>query len=86
MEQRKADHIAMALQAQVTAAAHDDRFHYEPLLNPHPVKKSLPVEFLGKQLRFPIWVSSMTGGTRGATEINTNLAGICREFGLGMGL
>jgi len=86
MEQRKSDHIRTALQSQVSLEEHDDRFHYEPLLNAHPVGDLQVVKFLGKNLRAPLWVSSMTGGTEGAFEINTNLARACREFGMGMGL
>ena len=63
----------------------DDRFYYEPLLSAHPSETN-PVGFLGKKLRAPIWVSSMTGGTELARKINTNLARACREFGMGMGL
>jgi isopentenyl-diphosphate delta-isomerase len=37
-------------------------------------------------MRVPIWVSSMTGGSREAGTINRNLAQACREFGMGMGL
>jgi isopentenyl-diphosphate delta-isomerase len=33
-----------------------------------------------------MWVSSMTGGTKLARTINTNLARACNEFGMGMGL
>jgi isopentenyl-diphosphate delta-isomerase len=42
--------------------------------------------FLGKQLRAPLWVSSMTGGTGYARIINQNLAKAAAEFGFGMGL
>ena len=57
------------------------------MLRPHPQPdEDLPIQFLGKQLRFPVWVSSMTGGTEMAKHINTNLARMCAEFGLGMGL
>jgi isopentenyl-diphosphate delta-isomerase len=52
----------------------------------HPLKELAPVSFLGKSLRAPIWVSSMTGGTREAGTINRNLARACNEFGMGMGL
>jgi isopentenyl-diphosphate delta-isomerase len=45
-----------------------------------------PFTFLGKVLRVPIWVSSMTGGTKLASTINRNLAMVCNEFGMGMGL
>ena len=42
--------------------------------------------FLGRNMNFPIMVSSMTGGTEKAKTINKNLAKVCGEFGLGMGL
>lgn len=86
MEERKSDHIRIALQSQVSQDEHDVRFHYEPLLQAHPVGDLPHFRFLGKQLHAPLWVSSMTGGTKGALEINTNLARACHEFGMGMGL
>lgn len=65
----------------------DHRFYYEPILNGHPTKDhDLSVQFLGKKLATPIWVSSMTGGTGLAKTINTNLARACGEYGMGMGL
>ncbi len=85
-EQRKSDHIRVALQSKVSPGEHDDRFHYEPLLSAHPVSDLPEISFLGKRLKAPLWVSSMTGGTDGAYQINTNLAMACREFGMGMGL
>lgn len=86
MEQRKSDHIRLALQSQVTLDEHDDRFHYEPLLHAHPTGDLPLIKFLGKHLRVPLWVSSMTGGAEGAYQINYNLAKACHEFGMGMGL
>ena len=64
----------------------DSRFCYEPIMAPHPITTDWPVEFLGKTLKAPIWVSSMTGGTQRARHINENLAKACQEFGMGMGL
>ncbi|MEZ5039632.1 MAG: isopentenyl-diphosphate delta-isomerase [Saprospiraceae bacterium] len=85
--ERKKDHIDLAFRSQVTVDALDDRFYYEPLLSAHPSMDSWPtIDFLGKQLKAPLWVSSMTGGTEMAHTINHNLARACREFGLGMGL
>lgn len=85
--ERKRDHIELAFRSQVDAALFDDRFLYEPLLAAHPKPGSLPtLDFLGKQLRAPMWVSSMTGGTTHARTINHNLARACRDFGMGMGL
>ena len=83
---RKADHIELAFASQTGRDQLDKRFYYEPLLTGHPVMQDLPVTFLGKTLRFPIWVSSMTGGTQAARTINENLARMCGEFGFGMGL
>ena len=83
---RKLEHIQMAFDSQTGFPEQDRRFIYEPLLAAHPEKDSQPFSFLGKQMRAPLWVSSMTGGTGVAKNINRNLAQACREFGLGMGL
>ena len=84
---RKKDHIELAFRSQVGNSEIDQRFYYEPLLAAHPVPGNLPsFSFLGKTMRAPIWVSSMTGGTEWARTINHHLARACRDFGLGMGL
>lgn len=84
---RKQDHIDLAFKSRVETGELDNRFYYEPLLAAHPPAGSLaPLSFLGKTLRTPMWVSSMTGGTALANVINHNLARACAEFGLGMGL
>ncbi len=83
---RKQDHISLAFQSQVENASIDPRFSYEPLLAAHPTKQILETVFLGKKMQVPIWVSSMTGGTKWAKTINQNLAKACAEFGMGMGL
>ncbi|NJK82784.1 MAG: isopentenyl-diphosphate delta-isomerase, partial [Saprospiraceae bacterium] len=86
-EERKKDHIELAFQSQVAQHQLDNRFHYEPILAAHPTAGSLPPQsFLGKTLKVPIWVSSMTGGTALALTINHNLARACQDFGMGMGL
>jgi isopentenyl-diphosphate Delta-isomerase len=83
---RKLDHINLALDSQTTLAEQDPRFNYEPILAAHPENSDLSIQFLGKTMRTPIWVSSMTGGTGVARTINGNIALVCREFGMGMGL
>lgn len=82
--QRKSDHIELAFQSVV--ANRDPRFYYEPMLAAHPIDITEPFYFLGKPMRIPLWVSSMTGGTAQAGIINRNLAQACGEFGMGMGL
>ena len=81
---RKKDHIELAFASQVDMRT-DPRFYYEPLLAAHPEHLDGKL-FLGKMMRAPIWISSMTGGTELAGTINRNLAQACAEFGLGMGL
>ncbi len=86
LENRKKDHIELAFKSQTGRPELDGRFHYEPMLQPHPAGNIPPFTFLGKEHRVPMWVSSMTGGTKLAGTINRNLARACREFGMGMGL
>lgn len=84
---RKKDHIELAFKSQIKENQVDKRFYYEPVLSKHPDKNTLPhFRFLGKTMRSPLWVSSMTGGTELANKINHNLARACQDFGMGMGL
>lgn len=84
---RKKAHIEMAFKSAVAASEVDNRFYYEPMLSGHPTESSIPrTNFLNFELKLPIWVSSMTGGTEWASTINTNLAKACGEYGMGMGL
>jgi isopentenyl-diphosphate Delta-isomerase len=86
MSERKGEHIKLALKAQTASIESDKRFIYEPLLKPHPSGDLIPFQFLGKELKTPIWASSMTGGTAKAQFINENIARVCKDFGMGMGL
>lgn len=83
---RKLEHIKLALDSQTKLSEQDLRFNYEPMLSAHPENPDLSIRFLEKTMRTPIWVSSMTGGTGMAQQINRNIARACREFGMGMGL
>lgn len=85
MSQRKTDHIKMAAQSAPLTNNADERFYYEPLLSAHPLQNQSS-SFLGKIMQFPLWISSMTGGSVEANKINHLLAEACAEFGLGMGL
>ena len=89
-EKRKLDHLDLASHSQSTSFDHDRRFDYEPMLSAHPPSPSKqetpPFTFLGKEMGAPLWISSMTGGTKRAFHINENLARVCAEFKLGLGL
>lgn len=87
LSSRKGDHIDLAKKARTDSSVLDTRFNYEPLFFTHPGADDVwSVSFLGYQLNFPLWISSMTGGTEHARKINENLAKLCHEFKLGMGL
>ena len=85
MTDRKKDHIELAFRSQTAKIDKDPRFVYEPMLSAYPTELET-IEFLGKTMKAPIWISSMTGGTSMAKKINHNLATLAGEFGLGMGL
>ncbi len=88
LDRRKKDHLDLAKKSQTSTKTVDTRFNYEPLFSPHPNIENLDLSlnFLGKDLKAPLWISSMTGGTGEARHINQNLGKACGEFGLGMGL
>lgn len=86
-ESRKRDHIELTTMAQTGRFEVDSRFYYEPMLTTHPTATfDISTNFLGKKINAPLWISSMTGGVGAARHINQNLARVCREFSLGMGL
>lgn len=85
MENRKKAHIEQAFNSKTEPSQADRRFLYEPLAgNQQPPSNHCTIA--GKPLQLPIWISSMTGGTEQARQINHNLAQACAEFGMGMGL
>ncbi len=88
---RKADHIRINLEENVqfprlTTGLERYRFLHQavPELNLGDI--DLHQEFLGKRLAAPVLISSMTGGTEQAAEINRNLALAAQETGIAMGL
>jgi isopentenyl-diphosphate delta-isomerase len=85
--QRKSDHINLTDRSRTLPSSVDLRFNYEPLFFKHPTSESnWKTNFIGFDFNYPLWVSSMTGGTQKAQTINTNLAKLVGEFKLGMGL
>lgn len=83
--ERKQSHLDLAFQSQNGEI--DQRFYYEPMLTGHPEKKgTIPFQLGKKTMQYPIWISSMTGGSSNAGPINKILAKTAKKFGLGMGL
>lgn len=82
---RKDSHVDLALQSQIRET--DPRFYYEPMLTAHPKENDTwETSFGNKTMKFPIWISSMTGGTDKTNEINKRLATTAGKYGLGMGV
>jgi isopentenyl-diphosphate delta-isomerase len=91
LEQRKADHIRINLEEDVgfnrlTTGLEQYRFIHQALPELDLVEIDLSTSFLGKSLRAPLLISSMTGGTERAHMINRNLATAAQEAGIAMGL
>jgi isopentenyl-diphosphate Delta-isomerase len=89
--QRKAEHIRICLESDVqfqTQGSGFDRYQFRhsclPELDYQEI--DLTTKLLGKQLGAPILISSMTGGTPQAKEINHRLAEVAQEYKLAMGV
>ena len=89
--QRKAEHIRICLESDVQFKAQGsgfDKYQFThsclPELDYQDI--DLTTNLLGKQLGAPILISSMTGGTQQAKEINYRLAEAAQEYKLAMGV
>jgi isopentenyl-diphosphate delta-isomerase len=91
LEQRKQEHLAINLEQDVrslwpgTGLRHY-RFVHCALPEISLEQVALDTSFLGRDLRIPLLISSMTGGTPEAKRINTRLAEGAQEAGIAMGL
>ncbi len=89
--QRKAEHIRICLESDVqfqTQGSGFDRYQFRHSCLPELDYEHLDLttNLLGKQLGAPILISSMTGGTAQAKEINYRLAEVAQEYQLAMGV
>ncbi len=88
--QRKHDHILISLEQDVVHERPTglEQYHFThcalPELNLGDVDPSLT--FLGHKLRAPLLISSMTGGTAQAEQLNLRLAQAAQAAGIAMGL
>lgn len=88
---RKSDHIRIAttydVQARkITAGFEDVNFVHRALPEIDKEKISLSSTVFNHKFAVPIIVSAMTGGTTEARKINTTIAMVVEELGLGMGV
>src|SRR5216684_2032704 len=88
--QRKLEHLRLSLEASVqsTRSAGFERFAFShealPELDLDAV--DLTTSFLGKPLKLPFLISSMTGGAHAAGDINRRLALVAQSVGIAFGV
>jgi isopentenyl-diphosphate delta-isomerase len=87
---RKADHIRINLEELVDSGLstgfEDYRFIHQALPDLNLEDVNLELELFSKKLQTPLLISSMTGGTPEAAEINRTLAIAAQDSGIAMGL
>jgi isopentenyl-diphosphate delta-isomerase len=90
IEKRKSDHIRINLEEDVrsgmTTGLERYRFIHEALPEIALTDVDLSLPLFKKHLRAPILISSMTGGTEEAGEINQRLAEAAQETGIALGV
>jgi isopentenyl-diphosphate delta-isomerase len=91
ISQRKADHIELCATGDVgfrskTTLLEQVELVHDSLPELALDEIDLSVSILGKQLRAPLFIAGMTGGTARARDINRELAAIAEERGYGFGL
>src|SRR5512140_1929570 len=88
IDQRKADHIKLNLEKDVrstlTTGLENYHFVHEALPELDLGRLDPSLSLFGKRLAAPILISSMTGGTEEAGEINQRLAEAAQEVGIAM--
>jgi isopentenyl-diphosphate Delta-isomerase len=89
-QQRKAEHLRITMDEDVasglTSGFERYRFVHQALPECDLATIDMTQTFLGKRLRLPLLVSSMTGGTEEATTINRRLAEVAQQAGIALGV
>jgi isopentenyl-diphosphate delta-isomerase len=88
---RKRDHVELCVASEVafrtkTTGLERVSFVHNALPEVDLAEVDTSCTFLGKPLRYPLLISSMTGGYADAYEINKQLAEACHRHGLAMGV
>ena len=90
VKQRKIEHVSVALGQDVSVAQranwNDIQFVHQALPEVDLDEIDTSVTFLGRKLRYPIFISSLTGGHPDVTSINANLARAAEYYGLALGV
>ena len=87
---RKDDHIRINLdqnvQSGLTTGLENYRFQHRAVPELDLDEVDTGTTFFGKNLQAPLLISSMTGGSTDASQINRNLAIAAQEMGIAMGV
>ena len=87
---RKSDHILINLNEDVQSSLRTglERYHFTHNAIPEIDLSEIDIQttFLAKRLNAPLLISSMTGGTKQADNINVSLAEAAQEKGIAMGV
>jgi len=90
VKQRKIEHVNIALGQDISVAQsanwNDVQFVHQALPEVDLDEIDTSVSFLGHRLRYPLFISSMTGGHDDVTSINRNLARAAEYYGLALGV
>src|SRR5205807_4046073 len=90
VKKRKIEHVNIALEQGVSvpqgANWHDIQFVHQALPEVDLDEIDTSVTFLSHTLRYPIFISSLTGGHPDVTSINRNLARAAERYGLALGV
>src|SRR5947209_3174356 len=90
VKQRKLEHVSIALEQDISvpqrASWNDIHFVHQALPEVDLDEIDTSVTFLGHSLRYPIFISSLTGGHPDVTSINRNLARAAERYGLALGV
>ncbi len=90
VKQRKIEHVSIALGQDISAPQraswNDIQFVHQALPEVDLDEIDTSVTFLGHTFRYPIFMSSLTGGHPEVTSINRNLARAAEEYGLALGV
>ncbi|MEM2050818.1 MAG: type 2 isopentenyl-diphosphate Delta-isomerase [Thermoproteota archaeon] len=89
-ESRKAEHIRIALEkdvsSRVSTGFEDVELIHNAVCEIDLSDVDTNVEVMGKRLRLPLIIEALTGGTREAKRINMGLAEVAEAEGIGIGV
>jgi isopentenyl-diphosphate Delta-isomerase len=90
VKQRKAEHVQVALAHDIaapqSASWNDIHLIHQALPEVDLDEIDTATDYLGHRLRYPIFISSLTGGHPDVAIINERLAAITQDYGLAMGV